>query len=296
MNYILLPGVSSLQALNCGIAILNPGWIHPSRTLSSSVLILGKKGAADIREENEVLRVMPDTFVLLTAGRHHEGNAPIETTASYLWMHFETRENPEILDEQYALSVLEDENLRRSVLADSLLLPQSLSLKDAKLFHELFHDLLYVQERPSFTAQKMQLLFRLMLIHLNESVLNDSVDDAYESTRYNLIYAVIQIIHENFTDGNFSVKKVSDLVQYNTDYLGRVFKLRMGKSLGDYITDQRIKYAVALLIESNSTVETIAYDSGFNSTRNFIRQFKARKGETPSELRQRHRTMHITNR
>ena len=295
MKYVLLPQISRLESHNCGIAILKPGWSHPSRTLKTSVLILGKKGHVEIQEENETLHVTQNTFVLLSAGRHHEGVKAIEESASYFWMHFETAEQPVILNAQRALSIWSTPELLKETLQDALLLPQNITLKDTKSFLDIFHDLLYIQERPSFIQSKMQLLFRLMLINLNETVLSEKIDDTYDPTRYSIMYTIIQKIHENFTDTNFSMKMLSELVHYNADYLGRIFKNRMGRSIGDYITDQRIKYAVTLLVESNATVETVAYDCGFYSCRNFIRQFKARKRETPTELRQRYRAMHVTN-
>ncbi len=285
-----------MRASNCGIAILNEGWVHPTRNLNTSVLILGKKSTAGITDEGDALTVEPGKFVLLPAERTHRGTRPIREAASYFWMHFSTAEPPVAMGEREALRVLNDPEAVARELSDALLLPQEIALDEPKVFLDLFHDLLFEQERPSFTGQKMQYLFKLMLINLNETVLANFVDEKYDSTRYSLIYAAIQAIHENITDGNFSVKNLSDHLNYNPDYLGRIFKARMGRSLGDYIIDQRIKYATCLLEESNNTIDSIAYDSGFNSTRNFIRQFKARKGETPTESRQRYRTMHVTNR
>lgn len=296
MNFILLPRLSELRASNCGIAILNSGWVHPTRKLNTSVLILGKKSTASITDETVELTVEPGKFVLLPAERTHCGTCPIAEPASYFWMHFSTAEPPVVIGEKEALGILNSHETVTRTLSDAILLPQEISLDESKIFLDLFHDLLFEQERPSFTHQKMQYLFKLLLINLNETVLAHCIDEKYDSTRFSLIYAAIQTIHENFTDGNFSVKNLSDLMNYNPDYLGRIFKNRMGRSLGDYIIDQRIKYATCLLEESNNTVDSIAYDSGFNSTRNFIRQFKSRKGETPSESRQRHRTMHVTNR
>lgn len=275
--------------------MLNPGWIHPERILSSSVLILGKKSTVEISEEDTNLLVKPDSVIVLSAGHRHKGTKPIKIPSSYFWMHFESEQAPLLMKEDAALPIIKDEQRLHAELEDSILLPQQLDLTESKHFLDLFHDLLYEQERPSFTRQKMQLLFRLLLINLNETVISNFHDRKYDSTRYNVVYIAIQRIHENLTDSNFSVKILSDLLNYNPDYLGRVFKKRMGKSISDYIIDQRIKYAVGLLVESNNTIESIAYDSGFNSTRNFIRQFKIRKCETPSELRHRHRTMHITN-
>lgn len=103
MKYVILPHISRLTAHNCGIAILKPGWAHPSRTLKTSVLILGKKGDVEIQEEDETLFVKPNTFALLSSGRHHEGIKAITDPACYFWMHFETSELPIILELQEAL-------------------------------------------------------------------------------------------------------------------------------------------------------------------------------------------------
>ena len=296
MRFVLFPKLSELYANNCGIAILNPGWIHPARNLDTSVLILGKKSKVEITEETENLTVEPEKFVILTAERPHRGTKNIIDPASYYWMHFSCAEVPRVLNETEALEILGDQTRVQSDLDDALLLPQEIPLRESKKFSDMFLDLLFEQENSSFTKQKFQYLFKLMLINLNESVLSEYITEKYNATRFSLIYAVIQTIFENYTDGNFSVKSLSDKMNYNPDYLSHMFKIRMGMSLGDYITDQRIKNAVCLLVESNNTVDSVAYDCGFNSTRNFIRQFKSRKGETPSELRLRHRTMHVTNR
>lgn len=295
MNFILFPQLSTLRAENCGIAILNPGWSHPKRNLHTSVLILGKKSKVDITEESETFSIEPEKFVILTAERTHWGANVISEPASYYWMHFSCDEVPQIISEEKAMTILRNPTAIEESLADAILLPQEITLKEPKLFLDSFHDLLFEQEQPSFTRQKFLSLFRLMLVTINESVLSDYTGEKYDSTRFSLIYAVIQTVLENYTNGDFSVKRLSDIMNYNSDYLCRMFKSRMGRSISDYIIDQRIKYAICLLIETNNTVDSVAYDCGFNSTRNFIRQFKSRKGETPSEHRLRHRTMHVTN-
>ena len=86
------------------------------------------------------------------------------------------------------------------------------------------------------------------------------------------------------------------MLQYNPDYLERLFKSIMCKSIEEYLIDRRIQYSVNRLIESNDTIEQIAFKSGFGSRRNFLRQFTKRKEMTPTQLRLRYRMMHITNR
>ena len=295
MKFILFPHLAQLHAENCGVAILNPGWIHPTRNLDTSVLILGWKSVVQLVEDSEPLSIEPDKFSILTAGLTHGGARKIEEPTSYYWMHFKCMEEPLVLEERDAMAILNNQKVIRTRLQNALLLPREILLPESKTFRELFHDLLFEQENPSFTDQKFQMLFRLMMIKVNEFVLSEHIVTSKIPNCHSIVYATIQTVFENLTDSNFSVKTLADKMKYNPDYLGRLFKLVMCKSIGDYINDQRIQYAVTRLIESNDTVEKISFDCGFCSRRNFIRQFKSRKGATPSELRLRHRTMHITN-
>lgn len=59
-----------------------------------------------------------------------------------------------------------------------------------------------------------------------------------------------------------------------------------GMSFSAYIRHIRVEHACQLLEQTNYTVESIAYETGFNSVQNFYRVFKIVKGITPTEYRQ----------
>ncbi len=295
MRYVLSPRLSALHAENCGIAILNPGWTHPSRHLDTSVVILGKKSTVEIDEDGDTITVTPDRFCLLPAERNHRGARPITEPASYYWMHFSTVEPPIVLDEPDALAILNNTSVVKARLEDALLLPTEIELTHAAVFSELFHDLLSEQESPSFTHQKFQILFRLMMIRMNEYVLSEHTVANRIPSHHSLVYAMIETIFEHLCDPNFSVKALAAMMEHNPDYLGRLFKTVMSRPIGVYINDQRVHYSVTRLVSTSDTVEKVAHECGFASRRNYIRQFKARMGATPSEIRLRYRMMHITN-
>ena len=87
MRYFLIPSLGLVHADNGGLAILNPGWIHPRRLLTSSVLIVGVKGIVRLAVEDEAVDLTPGRMVVLPAGRIHKGMAPLAEGASYYWMH-----------------------------------------------------------------------------------------------------------------------------------------------------------------------------------------------------------------
>jgi len=295
MNYILFPDLTGLQVENCGIAILNPGWKHPKRNLDTSVLILGKKSIIEIGEESSCLTIEPGKITILTAGKTHKGLKKIREPSSYFWIHFKSTEQPQIISEYDANLIFNNREVAKTRLQNSILIPQEFNPGQINMAKDYFHELLYEQENPSFTTNKYQMMFKLMLIRINEIVLSEHKRRIEIPKNHSLIYSIIQNVYENLSDSNFSVKVLAEQMQYNPDYLGRMFKSVMKKSIGEYIIDRRVALAVSLLTETDETISMICGKAGFNSMRNFLRQFRSRKEQTPSELRTRHRIMHITN-
>ena len=295
MTYTFLPELSELHAENGGVAILHPGWIHPERNLDTSVLILGWKSRVELEEESEPVSIEPGRLTLLTAGRTHRGARMLDEPASYFWIHFKCFGTPVVMDADGARPILGNRSVAATRLDDALLLPREICVSDTRAFHQFFHEILFEQEHPSFTSLKYQLMFRMMMVTLNEFVLKEHEGMPASAAGEGLINLMIRTIAERFTDGNFSVKELAAVVGYNPDYLCRVFKSVMNTPLRDYIIGRRIQYAERRLADSRDTVERIAVDSGFTTTRNFVRQFKLRRGMTPSAMRLRHRTMHITS-
>ena len=65
------------------------------------------------------------------------------------------------------------------------------------------------------------------------------------------------------------------------------YKKAFGTSVINDIITSRILYAKRLLLSSNMPVAAVAEKCGYNSCYSFMRQFKARTGMTPTELRRR---------
>ena len=294
-TYSFFPDLSDLHAENGGVAILRPGWVHPERNLDTSVLILGWKSRVHLEEDGEPVLIEPGRVTILTAGRTHRGTRELDEPASYYWIHFKSNREPQVMNRDEVRPILGNTSIAGTRLSDSILLPREFRVGDTREFDRWFHEILFEEEHPCFTPVKKQLMFRMLMISLNEYILRKNSTTSNPVYREGLMNLIIQTITENLTDGNFSVKYLADAIGYNPDYLCRVFRSFTGMSIRDYIIDQRVQYATTRLSVSSDTVQKIAFDSGFMSVRNFIRQFKLRKGTTPSALRQRYRTMHITS-
>ena len=295
MNYFLFSDLPRIHSDDCGCAMLNPGWIHMKRKLTESVIILGRKNTALIDDEGEQVEIRPNRICMLPAGRMHQGAKAIAEPVSYYWLHFATPSPPVLLSDDEANTILSNRDVIKQRLIRAALVKQQLDLKDPEPFNRLFHDLLYEQERPSYSSLRFPVLVQQLLLDATEATIVEHTVPRTLPTGSDLAYAILSLIAERLSDPNLSIKYIADLLRHNPDYVGRRFKRVMGLSIGDYVLQKRIELATLRLQETYGSVAAIASQCGFGSVRHFLRQFKAVQGITPSELRARYRTMYINS-
>jgi two-component system response regulator YesN len=94
---------------------------------------------------------------------------------------------------------------------------------------------------------------------------------------------------QNFIDENLSrdvsLVRLAEVVHFNPTYLSRLFKLKKGITLSDYIDDLRIEKANRYLASGELKVHEIAELVGYESSTNFGRFYKKKTGITPQEYR-----------
>ena len=91
-------------------------------------------------------------------------------------------------------------------------------------------------------------------------------------------------IHENYARP-LKLAELAELTHMTETSFCRFFKKMTGKSFSDYVNDLRVGRAGKLLTESTSSVNEIAYASGFNSITHFNRMFLRKKGMSPVKFR-----------
>lgn len=77
----------------------------------------------------------------------------------------------------------------------------------------------------------------------------------------------------------------AEKVNFSTNYLSDLLKKETGKSTKDHVDEYVINLAKTKLLNSDFTVNEIAYDLGFNYPHYFSRMFKKKVGETPVQFR-----------
>lgn len=109
------------------------------------------------------------------------------------------------------------------------------------------------------------------------------------SETIDVVDAVIQHIHLNISRP-ISRADLSDLLHLSQGHIARVFRQRMGMSISDYITKQRMDMACLMLTQSNLPPGVVAQRCGFPDYPYFYKTFKKETGLAPSDYQKQ---MHV---
>ena len=91
------------------------------------------------------------------------------------------------------------------------------------------------------------------------------------------------ILGENFSDEDFGVENLSDLIGMSPRQLQRKVRAVTGKSPNNLIRSYRLTQAREMIVGGKMSVSEAAYSSGFSNLSYFAKCFKEEFGESPSD-------------
>ena len=86
-------------------------------------------------------------------------------------------------------------------------------------------------------------------------------------------------------EGFPSVAYFADKCCYSPKYFGELVKTETGRSAKDFISDRMLSAAKQLLNDESLSIKTVSKQLGFEYPQHFVRFFKAKTGQTPSDYR-----------
>lgn len=118
------------------------------------------------------------------------------------------------------------------------------------------------------------------------SVLGSSLEEATEDKSFSNTYflKIMKYINTYYNE-NLSLKDVAAVVNLNPNYVSQLFKKSSGSTFSHYLTNLRITNAKKLITTTNTSINEIASQTGFNDYFYFLKTFKKMTGKTPSEYR-----------
>jgi len=121
------------------------------------------------------------------------------------------------------------------------------------------------------------------IVELAKSVIK-GLNERFENQGSNLINEAKQYIFRNIRK-DISLDEVAEHINISPAYLSKLFKENTGINFVTYVKELKFELARELLLNSDLTIQQIAYEVGFNTPAYFIQQFKARYGYTPNRFR-----------
>lgn len=293
--YYHLRRVDCTRSSVCGLAMLNPGWCHMRRCLETeTVLLIGKRGSAQLEDDGTPLEIAAGRMLLLPAGHVHCGMYPVEQPLSYWWFHFyqclvyddELRIYlPKRLDDDEAHRVLAGHAAAESPYRHSVVLPQHMELAQPELVGNLCGEALREYAHSVDSPMAYNNAVQRLLLELGRESMTAVQSRSETGASHALVQQVLELLESELSNPNASVKFFADALGVNADYLGRCFKEVTAQPVGQYLNRRRVELACSRLRESNRSVEKIATACGFGSRRQFYDEFKRRTGKTPAAYR-----------
>ncbi|MFI3212555.1 MAG: helix-turn-helix domain-containing protein [Eubacteriales bacterium] len=101
----------------------------------------------------------------------------------------------------------------------------------------------------------------------------------------NLLIGKIKNYIEKNVKTHLTLAQIGNHVNYNESYISRVFKQETGKGLFEYINLVRVDLSKTLLLNTDYTIQEIAWEVGFDTPQYFSGVFKKIVGITPGNYR-----------
>lgn len=147
----------------------------------------------------------------------------------------------------------------------------------------------YYMEKP-FDIEVLKLTVKNLLKKSQlDREIRDKAAPAPQSPEESLLSNVIEIIHNNLTNPNFTMDQLCDELGLSRSNLFRKIKAVAGLSPSDLIQEIKLNKAMQLLKnDPNIRIDDVAYQCGFNDPKYFSTLFKKHFKRTPSEFQSSH--------
>ncbi len=133
-------------------------------------------------------------------------------------------------------------------------------------------------QRDKINIPYIQSLFRCIFIKL--SLEPKDSEDIEESP----LQIAVQYLRNHFRESPALVD-IASMVGYNPEYFSALFHRKMGSTYSDYLMELKLNNARSILLNTDSNIEYIGLQCGFNSYSSFLRAFRQKHGLSPGEFR-----------
>ena len=252
---VILPQIVAIGIYNAQIAVKNRTISKNRKTTMFEIeLPIGGGGVSYINDESHPID--ENTVICAKPGQIRHTRLPFKC---------------------YYIHMIVNDGYLGDILAT---LPNYIEYSDTNEIKEIFVSLCELNSTKVESDDMMLQSLILKLVYLLNKNSARVVKSALKSNNHEAIASTLEYIDNNLS-GDLTLERLASVANFNAVYFHKLFKASTGKTLHEYVEDQRIKKSINMLISTDMTLAEIAYECGFSSQSYFSYAFKKKTGSTP---------------
>lgn len=258
MKKIILPDIISVGIYNAQVVFKNKA-VSPNRktTMFEIELPLGDGGMSYI--DNTSHQISENVIICAKPGQIRHTKLPFRC---------------------YYVHIMVNEGQIFDTLSS---LPNYIDIENTKDIQEIFISLCKYFDLGNPEDDILLQSLILKLVHtLHQAAPTAKLKHSPKSNNHKVIEKAVEHINTNLAS-DLSLENLSESFNYTPIYFHKLFKASTGKTLREYVEEQRLRKAIELMLSTEMTLTQIAYECGFSSQSYFNYAFKKKMGHSPRE-------------
>lgn len=160
-----------------------------------------------------------------------------------------------------------------------------ISVYDDEMIKGFYQSILpYFASSENIPEQIIELKFKELLLYILRNPANEDLHTHLLNIKEHPVTPIKKIMESNFAY-NLSIEAYAKMTNRSVSSFKRDFQSIYKTSPGRWLIEKKLGHAKKLLMQTDDSVSSLAFDSGFENTAHFCRLFKQKTGVTPLEYR-----------
>lgn len=276
-------------------AVLEPPYVHKRRKTEEYILYVMTKGTLYLKENGKNYELKEGDVILLDPDFVHQGNQA--SNCEYYYVHFRhpqirrKREDAAFWQRclQYRSDSLQEDNGSWRCYQDSWLqLPKVVNLQKGSRYLKVVGLLENSMEHNTNQLEnyKVSCSCRIMeaLVEIaREAVSRNTIAQMPGvPASYRKVHQLLNYLNVHYREP-INSGTIEEMFSCNFDYLNRIFKKTIGRTIFVYLNEMRIHHARELLNTTSMKISAVGYRVGFSDESYFSKVFKKYTGMSPAQ-------------
>lgn len=190
-----------------------------------------------------------------------------------------------IMPDSFIRSVLKDYAPAKPATAAET--PPVISIYDDEMIRGFYQSIIpYFVSADKVPEEILELKFKELLLYMLHNPANEELHNYFISMKEQRGSSIREIMETNYAY-NLGIEAYAKMTNRSVSSFKRDFQSIYKTTPGRWLMEKKLSHAKKLLLETDSSIVNVAFDSGFENGAHFSRLFKQKTGITPLEFRKK---------